>query len=1090
MKFFSYLVTVSLIFLFTACGGKGNKSEYHTVPSDFIHGYVVDNYIKNATVCIDSNFDNSCSDESSEFRTTSDENGSFRFDIKLTDDMTIIAYGGEDATTGEEFNHLVKNFSINTDKNGKIILSSITTLITEVKNNSSLDLTDSINLVNNFLGGSNQNIEPENIIEDVVANKEFQSDEFLRSLKLFEMASSGTSTLTPDNSIKAFKQLANIIIHNPTIKHDVNSSAYIIEENGENKNLFVEHTTPVFTRVVPQEIISGTKFIADLSTLVINPDGENVRFEVVDTTGTYEIIGSHLYFVDYPIYTSGSTNEYSVTVRAINGSKIKEITFDFSLVDGNDNVPIITMESNYNINENQYEALGVVASDRDNDDLSYSISGIDASYFNINSSTGELTFKVAPDYESKKIYTFLVTVSDGKYDVNKGININIVDINEFAPVITTQTPYSVVENQLSILNIEASDGDTSDNLDYGISGTDASYFNIDITTGAITFKTAPDYETKNSYTIDVSVTDGTNNTIKTFIINVTNVNEFTPVISSGNSVSVNENQISVIDVNATDGDTSENLDYSISGTDANDFNIDTTTGVITFKTAPDYESGKTNYSFDVNVSDGLNDVTQQITVSVQNVNEFTPVIISGNSVSVNENQISVIDVNATDGDTSENLDYGISGTDANDFNIDITTGVITFKTAPDYETKNSYTIDVSVSDGLNDVTQHINVSINNLFDVVPTLNTTELNITENIAIGTKIGDINVSSLGDSNISSYTISNDRYFNIENNGSIRVSGIINYEQFTIHELNVTATNEAGESAIASLIIGVTDVYEVGVPTDINITSDFDNTERDNTALINEDSGDNLFVGTFNSDGGSSGFTFSLVTGTGDSDNGSFDINSSNRLYLLHEANYESGKTSYNIRVQVTDNDSNTKQETFTINVNNINDVATFTSTPVTSLQQGESYSYTATVNDIDLGAQLTETTHTIPNGFSKVSTTGNNTDTINITIEDSGSLGDNMVGNHNFVLNVIEDQTGNTILQSFTVSVIDINDKPYYESNDVSDRIVNLGDTTQYYDVDITDGDGAQSQEITITLSSSNPNVATVPGSLPSVIDSET
>ena len=41
------------------------------------------------------------------------------------------------------------------------------------------------------------------------------------------------------------------------------------------------------------------------------------------------------------------------------------------------------------------------------------------------------------------------------------------------------------------------------------------------------------------------------------------------------------------------------------------------------------------------------------------------------------------------------LTYSLSGTDASAFDIS-STGVITFKTAPDYETKSEYNIDVIV----------------------------------------------------------------------------------------------------------------------------------------------------------------------------------------------------------------------------------------------------------------------------------------------------------------------------------------------------------------------------------------------------------
>ena len=45
----------------------------------------------------------------------------------------------------------------------------------------------------------------------------------------------------------------------------------------------------------------------------------------------------------------------------------------------------------------------------------------------------------------------------------------------------------------------------------------------------MTFKTAPDFETKTSYSFTVSVSDGVNSSTKTFTISITNVDELPTV---------------------------------------------------------------------------------------------------------------------------------------------------------------------------------------------------------------------------------------------------------------------------------------------------------------------------------------------------------------------------------------------------------------------------------------------------------------------------------------------------------------------------------------------------------------------------------
>ena len=71
----------------------------------------------------------------------------------------------------------------------------------------------------------------------------------------------------------------------------------------------------------------------------------------------------------------------------------------------------------------------------------------------------------------------------------------------------------------------------------------------------LTFASAPDYETKSSYTATVTATDGTNSTDQSVTVTVTDVDDVAPVFTSSATFSAAENQTAIDTVTATDVDT-------------------------------------------------------------------------------------------------------------------------------------------------------------------------------------------------------------------------------------------------------------------------------------------------------------------------------------------------------------------------------------------------------------------------------------------------------------------------------------------------------------------------------------------------------
>ncbi|MBC6426240.1 MAG: cadherin domain-containing protein [Ekhidna sp.] len=122
--------------------------------------------------------------------------------------------------------------------------------------------------------------------------------------------------------------------------------------------------------------------------------------------------------------------------------------------------------------------------------------------------------------------------------------------------------------------------------------------------------------------------------------------------------------------------------------------------------------------------EGSNTSTESVvTITVTDVNDNAPVITSGATASVAENNSgTVLTVTAADADeTGETIMYRITrGADGNKFNIGVTSGALTFKKAPDFEASgsanntNTYVVKVTASDGVNtSVAQTITVTVTN-----------------------------------------------------------------------------------------------------------------------------------------------------------------------------------------------------------------------------------------------------------------------------------------------------------------------------------------------------------------------------------------
>lgn len=270
------------------------------------------------------------------------------------------------------------------------------------------------------------------------------------------------------------------------------------------------------------DTVSGPKDIKILIKILANDDyltdGALVEVTLTDaSSGTLSLDADNQ--VTYtPLAGYTGTDSFTYTLKQGDKSKTALVTITISTY--------ISLSSNsFSIAENT-STIGIFpTTNADGDTLTYSLSGTDASKFNI-SSTGEFKLEAAADYESQSSYSLTILVSDGTETVSEDVTVVITNVIETAPTLTLPATISIAENTSIVTQAVAADSEGSA-ITYALSGTDAATFYL-TSTGLVSFRTVPDYESlsKTQFNITVTVTNAGGLTASgAMVVNVTDISE-------------------------------------------------------------------------------------------------------------------------------------------------------------------------------------------------------------------------------------------------------------------------------------------------------------------------------------------------------------------------------------------------------------------------------------------------------------------------------------------------------------------------------------------------------------------------------------
>ncbi|KAK7101636.1 hypothetical protein V1264_019985 [Littorina saxatilis] len=817
-------------------------------------------------------------------------------------------------------------------------------------------------------------------------------------------------------------------------------------------------------------------------------------------------------------------SSYSILVTASDGTNTVTATVTLTVTDENDNAPIFSAAT-YTAQVSESAAAGaavvvtVTANDADdtatnqNGVVSYAITGGDPSnHFTIVSTTGAITTSTQLDADVVNSYSLTVTATDragaaGALTSTAVVIVTVTSVNQYEPVFT-QTPYTASTDEsapvgTTLVQVVASDADTGNDGTVTYSMTPHAKFSL-AADGWIAVKAALDFETSpNSYAFNVIATDGGSPpkaATETVTITVGDVNDNTAMCTPS-TITVQKREDAtgaVTSLSCTDADsgTNANLVYTIQSVNgvagAGNFVV-AANGAVTVS-ALDYETAS-SLAVVISVADqGTTPRTTSVylTVTVTDVNDYAPVFpVTSLAANVAEDKTvgdTVITVTATDSDGSDIITYSLD--DTTKLQVDPASGVVTLKTPFDFETVQTYTVNVLATDSNTvDATKTstvlLTLTITDVNDNSPVFNPSvyAASVDENNANGVTVTTVTASDADTADTIAYSIVNgntNNVFRVDGGaGHIIVddNSFLDYETNPTFTLTVRAEDGRGKSADVVVNIGVNPLNEN--------TPNF--TPASSTQSLAENlpgSSSFVTVAATDTDGGSDGaLTYSIASGA----SGKFAVNpSSGAISLVGSLDRETTQQ-YVIQIIAVDGGVNpaakTGTYTLTIDVTDVNDVTPSCSATFFTASIPEDATGSASVKDITGCVDNDMDPANLNNALTYTIKTGNTGSVFQIDAAGQVTVQTatfDREATPAYTLNIeVADQATTTKLTStvtLQVDISDINDiTPVFSSDPYNFNVAEdkaIGVTVQR--VTATDGDTGSNAALTFSLTSSTPS----------------
>ncbi|XP_071105938.1 protocadherin Fat 4-like [Haliotis cracherodii] len=510
----------------------------------------------------------------------------------------------------------------------------------------------------------------------------------------------------------------------------------------------VDDSAPVFDRVeftstVYENSPNGTSILKLTARDVDTPNG-NLQFGIMTPGQGIAVSPDGTLSVDGNLDTDGNTNVIVANVTVTDGARVAEAVARVTIMDVNDNIPVLTIgPRNISVPENAVVGqvianVNATDADRSNSGFTYWLTRTDGK-FAINASSGVLIVDETFDRSVQDYYNVGIHVSDHgippKFSADT-LTVVIIDSNN-APVFNkTEFPFSVSENasiDTMVGRLVAYDVDrgSSGDIQYSfISGNNDGMFTVGPTTGEISLQKSLDYEHRNTYTLMVQATDSSyspKSSTSTVIITVLDVPEAPqwplplPVVYMVKTNSCNKSRLTAFsrDITSITNSPSEVVYRLLNDTHV--FSLANSTGALTVAD-PSLSVGSYVLGLEacnVDHPDLCTEAALTIVVTSDVTFFFCPAFLVKDVKEDAAVGYVVADLNTTvgDGDVTYNI---TEGNTEKKFSINTITGVVTVAERLDREKTDRYALLVVAGNGTQQAQTQVVVRVVDVQDSVPT----------------------------------------------------------------------------------------------------------------------------------------------------------------------------------------------------------------------------------------------------------------------------------------------------------------------------------------------------------------------------------